>query len=207
MTDAPNPFRSDLDALRARQEALESEVSAKQKELGDARRLVAEATAREKLPVLDNIRVAAPCTASWDKMTGDERVRACGECNKNVFNLSAMTRDEAEALIIETAGRLCVRYFQRADGTIMLKDCTIGVRQRRKRRIFAGAATLLAATGVVGARAQAQRYDEMREAMQQVDEGHWLGGAVALPDDEIMGKFDGAVIEHSPEETTSEVMK
>jgi len=27
-----------------------------------------------------------------------------------------MTRDEAQALIIEKEGKLCVRYFQRTDG-------------------------------------------------------------------------------------------
>ena len=37
-------------------------------------------------------------------MVGDERVRACGSCDKHVYNLSAMTRDEAQALIIERNG-------------------------------------------------------------------------------------------------------
>src|SRR5262249_39510369 len=85
----------------------------------------------------DNIRIAAPCSADWAKMSGDDRARFCGDCKLNVYNLSDMTRDEAEALIREREGRLCVRYYQRADGTILLKDCTVGVHRRRRRRIAA----------------------------------------------------------------------
>ena len=63
-----------------------------------------------------------------------------------------MSRDEAETLLREKTGGMCVRYFQRHDGTILLADCTIGKRQRRNRRlIVAGAALLLggSAAGVV----------------------------------------------------------
>ena len=45
---------------------------------------------------LHDMRVAAPCRASWEKMAGDERVRFCEECALNVYNLSAMTAQEAE---------------------------------------------------------------------------------------------------------------
>jgi len=138
-------YRNDLDALTARKAALEEEVRARSRELDDARRLVAEVEARARLPVLDNLRVAAPCSASWDAMVGDDRVRACGDCNKNVYNLSDMMRDEAEALIREKEGKLCVRYFQRADGTILTKDCAVGVKRRRRRRfVAAGVAASLA---------------------------------------------------------------
>jgi hypothetical protein len=141
-------YRNDLDALSARQTALEAEVRERQRELADARRLVEEIQERARLPVLDNIRVAAPCTARWSAMTGDDRVRACGDCKKTVYNLSEMTRDEAEALIVEHEGRLCVRYYQRADGTILLKDCAVGVKRRRRRRVIAaGVAASLAGVG------------------------------------------------------------
>jgi hypothetical protein len=130
-------YRNDLDALTARQAALETEVRDRTRELDQARRLVEEISARARLPVLDNIRVAAPCAASWDAMAGDARVRACGDCQKNVYNLSELTREEAENLIREKEGKLCVRYFQRADGTVLLKDCAVGVKRRRRRRIAA----------------------------------------------------------------------
>jgi hypothetical protein len=137
-------YRNDVDALEARKVALEFEVGAKAKERDEAARLLGEAKARAKLPILDNIRVATPCHVDWNSMTGDDRVRNCDSCKKDVFNLSLMSRDEAETLLREKTGGMCVRYFQRHDGTIMLADCTIGKRQRRNRRlIVAGAALLL----------------------------------------------------------------
>jgi hypothetical protein len=141
-------YRNEIEALTARHATLEQEAKAAAEERDQAARMLEEVRAKARLPVLDNLRVASPCTASWADMTGDERVRHCGDCKKDVFNLSAMTRDEAQALIVAKAGALCVRYYQRHDGTILLADCTIGVQRRRRRRVAAaGAAALLAATG------------------------------------------------------------
>jgi hypothetical protein len=53
---------------------------------------------------LDHVRVAAPCTSDWDQMIGSERVRFCGQCSLNVYNLSSMTRSDAESLIAGTEG-------------------------------------------------------------------------------------------------------
>src|SRR6267142_5668090 len=69
--------------------------------------------------MLDRISIAAPCSADWDSMPGSDRVRHCGQCNKNVYNLSEMTRRQAEALIREKEGQLCARLYRRADGTIL----------------------------------------------------------------------------------------
>jgi hypothetical protein len=139
-------YRDDVDALRSRHEALTAEAAARATARDEAGRLLAEAEARRRLPILDNLRIAAPCAADWTKMVGDERVRHCGDCAKNVYNLSGMTRDEASALLAEHAGGLCVRYYQRADGTILLADdCAVGSKRRRRRRLaLAGAAALLA---------------------------------------------------------------
>jgi TonB family protein len=82
---------------------------------------------------LDNIKVAAPCTAEWRFMLGNDLVRFCGQCNKNVYNLSAMTREQAETLIRRMEGRLCVRYYRRSDGTILNADCPVGLRAVRQR--------------------------------------------------------------------------
>ena len=79
------------------------------------------------IPLLADVRVASPCHSSWNTMKGDEQTRYCGLCRKNVYNLSEMTRQEAENLIREKEGKLCVRYYQRADGTVLTKDCPIGV--------------------------------------------------------------------------------
>ena len=149
-------YRDDLAALAARHAALEHEVAQKTSELERASQLLEEASTRARLPVLDNIRVASPCGVGWETMTGDDRTRHCGSCNKQVYNLSSLTRDEAETLIVARAGQLCVRYFQRADGTILLNDCTVGVSRRRRRRVIvAGAAALLAGAGGLAAGAHA----------------------------------------------------
>lgn len=137
-------YRNDVDALSARHDSLAAELAQKTKEVNDAARLLEEARTKAKLPVLENIRVATPCRADWNQMTGDDRTRHCGDCKKSVYNLSNMTRDEAEALLLEKEGKLCARYYQRHDGTILLKDCSIGIGARRKRRIIAiGAMALL----------------------------------------------------------------
>ena len=82
---------------------------------------------------LDRVRVASPCKADWAQMIGTERVRFCGQCNLNVYNLSSMTRAQAEWLIADKEGRLCVRFYRRADGSILTKNCPVGLRAIRRR--------------------------------------------------------------------------
>jgi hypothetical protein len=90
-----------------------------------------------RLPVLDNVRVASPCEEPWETMTGDDRVRHCGRCDLDVFNLSSMTKDDAESFVGGRLGldRTCIRYFERRDGTILTQDCPAGWR-RVQRRLF-----------------------------------------------------------------------
>jgi hypothetical protein len=66
-------------------------------------------------------------------MTGDDRARLCEECNLRVYNIPEMTRTEAEALIANTEGRICARLYRRFDGTIITKDCPVGLRAIRRR--------------------------------------------------------------------------
>ena len=91
----------------------------------------------KSLDLLANVQVASPCPANWEDMAGDEHVRFCGQCDKNVYNLSALTSAAATALILEHEGNLCGRFFRRADGTLLTADCPVGVhhRLRRKRRL------------------------------------------------------------------------
>lgn len=141
-------YRDDVTALAARRDALAVEVAQKTRELEDSHRLLEQARERARLPVLDQIQVASPCTADWSQMTGDDRTRHCGACQKNVYNLSGMTRAEAEALLIERNGDLCVRYYQRHDGTILLADCSVGVQRKRDRRRTAARAAAIVAGGL-----------------------------------------------------------
>jgi len=93
---------------------------------------------------LEQIRVASPCRASWDDMTGDDHARFCGQCEKHVYNLSGMSRNEAEALVHRTEGRMCVRFYRRSDGTMLTQDCPVGVRAAwRKTLVLGGVAAVL----------------------------------------------------------------
>jgi hypothetical protein len=66
-------------------------------------------------------------------MIGNERQRFCGSCEMNVYNLSGMTREDAESMIATTDGRLCVRFYKRADGSVMTKDCPVGLARVKAR--------------------------------------------------------------------------
>jgi hypothetical protein len=83
---------------------------------------------------LDNIHIASPCSADWNEMFGNGRKRFCGDCKLNVYNLSDMTRGEAEEFLAASEGRVCVRFFRRTDGTVLTKDCPVGW-QAVKRRV------------------------------------------------------------------------
>jgi hypothetical protein len=124
-------YRDDVQALAARCAALESELAAERR--------------TRSLPILDEIRVASPCSADWSAMSGDDRVRHCARCDRNVYNLSEMTRADAERLVAEREGRVCVRFYRRSDGTVLTADCPVGARARRRRRgLFAAIGTTVA---------------------------------------------------------------
>lgn len=91
---------------------------------------------------LNNIRIASPCSANWDEMYGNERRRFCAECKLNVYNLSGMTKFDAENLITASEGRLCVRYFQRSDGSVITADCPVGWARLKKRAASVAGAVL-----------------------------------------------------------------
>jgi hypothetical protein len=98
----------------------------------------------QPLTVLNNLRIASPCPASWDAMRGDDRVRFCDACSKHVYDVSGLTADAAVDLIRESEGRLCVRLYQRKDGTVLTADCPVGLKSAVRRRLIR-----LATTGVV----------------------------------------------------------
>ena len=109
---------------------------------------------------LNVIEIAEPCSEDWNAMRGDDAVRFCGLCHRNVYHLGGLTTDEVEALVRENEDGLCVRFVQRADGTVTTADCTpdrlAALRRQAKRSLKLAAATfvgLLAAVGAVGSAA------------------------------------------------------
>lgn len=148
-----------IEAQRRELEDLTREGADLGKELADVNRRLEE---KRRLPLLSRVEVAAPCPADWASMVGDDRTRFCPSCEKNVYNLSAMTAQEAEQLIREKEGNLCVRYFQRKDGTVLTSDCPVGVRRRRVRRsVAAGVVVVAAGVGVVETVQFARNYETM----------------------------------------------
>ena len=99
---------------------------------------------------LENIKIASPCKANWNEMLGDERKRYCSECKLNVYNLSDMTKNEAENFLINSEGRVCVKFYRRADGSVLTRDCPVGWQAFKKkvsRRVRAFASVC---TGIFG---------------------------------------------------------
>ncbi len=155
------------------------------------------------LRIVDTMEIASPCPADWNEMLGDHRARFCGQCEKHVYNLSAMTEPEIEELIEQTEGRFCGRLFRRTDGTMLTTDCPVGLAAKMKkaaRRMWLMAATFLA--GLLGGGAYlfgAATMGEVEPAMGAVvSEPPVMGdidvgfeqGEVALPEDVVEVKGD-----------------
>jgi len=115
------------------------------------------------------VRIASPCTADWNKMIGDDRVRHCSQCNLDVYNFAALSDLEIERLIANRQGPLCARIYRRADGTVLTQNCPVGFRARvRKVSRIAGAA--LSAAMSLGV-AAAQTQNENPPAVVQMQKG------------------------------------
>src|SRR5688500_10732385 len=90
---------------------------------------------------LDAVKIASPCSAEWDQMIGDDRSRYCGQCKLNVYSFSGMSGSEVEEFLLAAEGRVCVRLFERADGTMITENCPVGLAAVRLRvRRYATAA-------------------------------------------------------------------
>ena len=142
---------------------------------------------------LRNLKVASPCPAEWNAMTGNSRVRFCGQCQLNVYNLSGMSQTEAEQLLTQSEGRLCVRYYQRADGTVLTQNCPVGGRAARQRgsrwatAAFASLLSFVSGVGLVSGLREKPEPQRLMGAMVAPPEREpTIMGDVATP--EIMGK-------------------
>ena len=125
---------------------------------------------------LDNVKVASPCSADWNEMIGDARKRFCGECKLNVYNLSEMSKVDAEQLLIQSEGRVCVRFYQRADGTVLTQDCPVGWQAVKNRVSKVSAAVASLVIGLFGSLGFTFAYNRMTESNYER-----TIGAVAYP--------------------------
>lgn len=117
-------------------------------------------TDQNKESALDKVSLAKPCSQNWDEMVGDERERFCDQCSLNVYNLSSMTKGEAEEFLqLRNDGSVCLNYTADAKGKVITDDCPRPLRPLRD-RVFPAlkvASSFVAAFGlfVTGALAQA----------------------------------------------------
>ena len=65
------------------------------------------------------VKVEEPCDKKWEEMVGNSHQRFCSVCEKNVYNISAMTNREAKRLIKDLNGNLCVRYVTTPQGKLI----------------------------------------------------------------------------------------
>ena len=119
-----------------------------------------------ELSTIDRIRIAAPCKANWSDMQGDDRKRHCGDCSKEVYDLSAMTKAEAEQFLWSVVDAPCVKLYRRLDGTIIFDNCPRGLREIRNAVRRAGRVVslfLVVAFSFLSAGAKDSNADEGKE--------------------------------------------
>lgn len=100
---------------------------------------------------LELIEIPNPCTVPWESMSGNNLVRFCDQCEKNVYNISGLSAREANNLILTNEGRVCVSMLKRADGTVVTDECPPLLRPIRDgvKRTVATACAIVAALGAL----------------------------------------------------------
>jgi len=113
--------------------------------------------------VIDRVYIENPCNEDWELMTGNDQVRFCSHCAKDVHNISTLARRDAERLVLEANGNLCVRYYRNPDGTKIMDEHPTRFHQlpRRVSRLAAGAFTVALS---ISSTAVAQSSDSQKTA-------------------------------------------
>lgn len=72
----------------------------------------------KKKTLLDSVDVPIPCDKSWDEMIGNDVLRLCLHCEKDIYNISAMTKKEAKKLLFQSKEKVCIRLERESDGRV-----------------------------------------------------------------------------------------
>ncbi len=136
------------------------------------------------------LEISNPCGEDFQAMEGEGARRFCGSCEKHVHDLSAMTLEEAKALIRENAATgLCVTYrFDHTDRILFRPRPTL---RRAPRTQLDGARRLLAAAALVPLLAilpacDAPTQEDPAEIVQPCDVEAYGDEATFRPIDDIM---------------------
>jgi hypothetical protein len=138
-------------------------------ELSNMRQHLARGGDRSAPFRLANVRIASPCKQRWADMIGDDRVRVCHGCDRPVFDLSEMTREQAEAVLAARGITPCVRFYRRPDGTVMTADCRTGARRSRRLAVVAAGTALLGSSSAMAEPAGPAPADDAPAADQPAD--------------------------------------
>jgi hypothetical protein len=145
---------------------------------------------------------------AWDDMAGNERVRFCSQCKLNVYDISAMTKSEAESFIANAEGRICAKLYRRADGAILTQDCPVGLRAIRKKVSRAAAAVFSALFGLFGGPAlfaQQQPKDESKADVRRTSRRYGQAAVEGKITDMLLAAIAGAEIRLINEQTKREI--
>jgi hypothetical protein len=111
-----------------------------------------------QLPILSDAasRAATPCSTLTDEPTrGTGRARYCWRCGLDVYDVASLAPADARAVMGLAGGAPCPALYVRRDGTVMKRDCPVGVRRNRVQRwlgVASAVVVLLAAISIPFAR-------------------------------------------------------
>ena len=115
--------------------------------------------------LLTQLEIKKPCSADWDQMTGNSRIRFCEHCQLSVNDLSSLTLKRVRRLIAKSKGQLCVRYHRDPAGNPILAQVPEKLNRIGKRvsRVAAGmfTATLGLSNASGNAATSTQAYQEV----------------------------------------------
>ncbi len=110
------------------------------------------------------IDIPNPCNEDWDAMTPAERGRFCAACQQTVHDLSAMSEEDARALL-RTEDDICVSYVSDARGDVQFEPPPVVPLARLVRRASAAsAAGLSLALAACAPHGDGPRLDETAES-------------------------------------------
>ncbi len=144
---------------------------------------------------LDNIKIASPCGANWNEMIGNNRKRYCAECKLNVYNLSDMTREEAENFLINSEGRVCLRIFRRNDGTVLTQDCPVGWAKIKRKISRMATAALAMFAGIFSGVFTVEFLQPFRSKIDQIE----ISEPLKKSNDKISFGITEGILENLPE--------
>ncbi|HJQ33935.1 MAG TPA: ankyrin repeat domain-containing protein [Pyrinomonadaceae bacterium] len=113
----------------------------------------------------ERLQISKPCSAEWNSMAGNKRVRFCAHCSLHVHNLSEITPAQASELVRRSGGRLCLRIERDPGGFPRTRTLAEPLYQIRRRvsRLAAGAfGAALTLCSAAAAQAQASAPEPAR---------------------------------------------